>query len=327
MKREPSLLRRKDRLEGNSPNSQTLVRGLDVLEMVATGPMPLPALADRLGLARSTAHRLATALLERRYLTLMPREGYGLGPKLLELGSLAQEQTALLRVARIHMEKLAADSLDTVHLTICESGAALLLECIQGHRRLLPSMHVGERTKITQCAAGHALLLDEPETAWRTAFAQDCGSACPEGAVTEDGLALFLAVMRKAVSLGIAVDAAGGADPLRNVAAPIRGAGGAIVAALSLSIAAQYLDGGGLTAAGRAVQASAAAISADLGYMSHSTEGETSPHRSGSPGNLRLDGGITGEEPVPPLEAGVSRVHDRKGNGSAHVSEPDLGVA
>jgi DNA-binding IclR family transcriptional regulator len=324
MKREPSLLRRKERLEGNSPNSQTLVRGLDVLEMVATGPMPLPALADRLGLARSTAHRLATALLERRYLTMMPRGGYGLGPKLLELGSLAQEQTALLRVARVHMEKLAADSLDTVHLTIGESGAALLIECIQGHRRLLPSMHIGERTKITQCAAGHALLLDQPEASWRAAFAQDCGNACPERMESEDGLGLFLATMREATLRGMAVDAADGVDPLRNVASPIRGAGGAVVAALGLSIAAQYLDGGSLAAAGRAVQAAAAAISADLGHVSHAAEGESLPPGHG---NLRPYGGIAGQAPTPPLEAEVTRVHVRQRNGSAHAGEPESGVA
>ena len=69
--------------------SQTLLRGLDVLDAVAEGPISLAKLAQTLELTRSTTHRLAAALVERNYLTLTPREGYQLGPKLLELGHLS----------------------------------------------------------------------------------------------------------------------------------------------------------------------------------------------------------------------------------------------
>ena len=321
MKRSTSLLRRRDSLEGSAPASQTLVRGLDVLEMVALGPLALPALADRLGLARSTAHRLATALLERRYLTFMPREGYVLGPKLLELGSLAQEQTALLRVARAHMEKLAAESLDTVHLTICESGAALLLERIQGHRRLLPSLRVGERTSLSRCVEGRALLIDGTESEWRAIFAQDCGSERSPMAESDQLLADFIAAMSAAASRGYASDAEDSTDPLRTVAAPVRSADGAIVAALGLSTAAQYLDGEGLASSGHAVRAAADAISADLGRPDtrHGPAGLDDTHRS--PGeNAR-------RAPLPPLEAGKPRVHDPKRQGSSHAGGGDRGGA
>jgi DNA-binding IclR family transcriptional regulator len=317
MKRSTTVLQRRDGSEGSSPTSQTLVRGLDVLEMVARGPVPLPALADRLGLARSTAHRLATALLERRYLTLMPREGYALGPKLLELGLLAREQTKLPRIARNFMEQLAAQTLDTVHLTVRDTHAALLLERIQGHRRLLPCLRIGERSMLTRCAAGRALLIDETDAAWQAMFAQDCGSGCPdmtERARSKSGTQLFsfIEAMRAAASLGYAADIAEDDDPLRTVAAPVRGAGGAVVAALGLSTAAQYLDDDGVAASGRAVCAMAAAISAELGY----TDGVR--QRNLPPGGL---------ESASPLEAGVVSVHDRKRSSPVRAGEPDQGGA
>jgi DNA-binding IclR family transcriptional regulator len=315
MKRSTSLLRRREGLEGNTPNSQTLVRGLDVLEMVATGPLALPALADRLGLARSTAHRLATALLERRYLSLMPREGYMLGPKLLELGSLAQEQTALLRVARGHMEKLAADSLDTVHLTICESGAALLLECIQGHRRLLPSLRIGERMRLSRCAQGRALMIDQPETAWRAMFAQDCGSDRSAKADSDLGLKEFIEAMSAVVMRGYAFDADDSADPIRTVAAPVRSADGAVVASLGLSTAAQYIDEDGLAACGRAVRAAAEAISADLGHPD-TRSGKAASLQSRQNGKHRSPGENAHQDRHPPLEASEPHVHDPKVEGS-----------
>jgi DNA-binding IclR family transcriptional regulator len=242
---------------GASRASQTLARGLDVLEMVATGPVGLPALASGLGLARSTTHRLATALLERRYLTLVPRQGYGLGPKLLELGSCARQQTALLRVARPTLERLAAESLDTAHLSIIDLGTALLLERVPGRRRLLPSLRVGERTKLTQSATGFALLMDGPDSIWAEAFARDCGSAASSAA--------FVDRLRGFTAFGYAYDAADAADRIRSVAAPVRGADGAIIAAVGLSTATQYLDDSRLAQAGQAVCMAAAAIGDDLG--------------------------------------------------------------
>ena len=44
--------------------SQTLLRGLDIVEAVAAGATNLAALSQVLGLNRSTTHRLATTLVE-----------------------------------------------------------------------------------------------------------------------------------------------------------------------------------------------------------------------------------------------------------------------
>jgi AraC-like DNA-binding protein len=79
-----------DPSEAKAPSgSQTLLRGLDLIDAVADRPIALAELASRLGLTRSTTHRLASALIDRRFLTFTPRQGYRLGPKLLELGFLA----------------------------------------------------------------------------------------------------------------------------------------------------------------------------------------------------------------------------------------------
>jgi DNA-binding IclR family transcriptional regulator len=240
-----------------SPASQTLIRGLDVLELVASGPLALSALATRLGLARSTAHRLAAALLERRYLTLVPKQGYGLGPKLLELGAQAQEQTGLVRVARPYLDRLAAETADTAYLSQIEAGSVLVLAWVPGHRRLLSSLRVGERSGITRQASGWALLLDATEEDWREQFALDCGSAASPAA--------FLDMQRRFDALGYAFDPVDAADNVRSVAAPIRDAQGEIVAAIGLSTAAQYLNDVRLAALGHAVCRVAAEIGHELG--------------------------------------------------------------
>ena len=323
---------REEGFGGAATASQTLVRGLDVLEMVATGPIALPALANRLGLARSTAHRLATALLERRYLTVVPREGYGLGPKLLELGACAREQTALVRIARPYMQSLAAESLDTVYLSMNDAGLALVLERIRGHRRILPSLRVGEREKLTRGAAGFALLMDESEAAWRHAFAQDCGTDCRDAANTAEAANALVARMRGFADIGYCFTDADTVDHLRTVAAPVRTADGAILAALCLSTAAQYLDDARLTRTGEAVRQAAAEISADLGWQPrqapdlHTSAHANTPIAERTGSKPRANDTIAMPRARHPLEAKAPHVHDPKLNGVGHADKQDLGV-
>jgi len=296
-----------------------------VLEVVASGPLALPALANRLGLARSTAHRLATALLERRYLTLVPRQGYGLGPKLLELGSRAREQTALVRVARPYIENLAAETLDSAHLSVRDGGATLLLERTQGHRRLLPALRVGERMKLTQGAVGCALLLDGPEESWRETFAQDCGSAASSAA--------FVDRMRVFARRGYAYDPDDTDDRVRTVAAPVRGADGTILAAIGLSSASQYLDDARLAEVGGNVARMAASISDDLGRPSSGCEAlNASVHRmqrgsSPDDGIVHANGTIGPRHPARPLEAEAQPVHDPMVKRAGRAGNPKTGVA
>jgi DNA-binding IclR family transcriptional regulator len=67
---------------------------------------------------------------------------------------------------------------------------------------------------------------------------------------------------------GAAFDDEENADKVRCVAAPIRGANGVIVAALSLSSVPQYLDDERMAALVDPVRAAARAISIDLGWRS-----------------------------------------------------------
>src|SRR5688572_14300497 len=95
--------------------TQTLLRGLDLLEAVVERPVPLLELSRTLQLNRSTVHRLASALVSRGYLKLVAGEGYMLGAKLLELGFAARKQINLPRVARPHLESLSDVTGDAVH--------------------------------------------------------------------------------------------------------------------------------------------------------------------------------------------------------------------
>jgi len=243
--------------------SQTLLRGLDVLQAVAGGATDLAALSTALGTTRSTTHRLASALVERRYLNFVPREGYSLGPKLLELGFRAQQESAVVRVARPHLTLLAETCEDTVHLGVLDDGRALYLDKIPGRRRIEISSRVGERHPVSSTGLGKALILDLAEPQWLAFYAQGDRTAHESDAVARDA---WLGRMRDYAKRGIAFDLEENEARIRCVAGPIRDATGTIVAAFSVSSAAQYMSDQRMDQLAGTVRDCAAAISRAMGW-------------------------------------------------------------
>lgn len=242
--------------------TQTLVRGLEVIQAVSAGVTSLDELATTIGLTRSTTHRLASTLVERRYLEFTRGRGYGLGAKLLELGHLAAEKMDLTRIARPYLEELSASTGDAVHLGILDGSRALYLDKIQGSRRVEVSSRVGERQPLRSTGLGKALLLDADEKQWREYYDYEARL----GAGYDVSLETWLARMREYASLGYAFDLEENEDRIRCVAAPIRGADGRIVAGISVSSAAQYMDDLRMRGLSFQVREIAQRISAALGH-------------------------------------------------------------
>jgi DNA-binding IclR family transcriptional regulator len=251
--------------------SQTLIRGLDVIELVADGPITLGELADRLGLTRSTTHRLASALVDRRYLRFVPRSGYSLGPKLLELGFRVRDELDLPRVAAPQLERLALLTEDTVHLGILDRGRVLYLDKIAGNRRINISSRVGELQPVHSTGLGKALLLDHDEESWENFFRAENSSQR-----TPDALAKWLERMRTYARAGYAFDLEENEDQIRCVAAPIRDVAGRIIAALSVSSAAQYMNDERMQTLTKDVVETARRISEDLGWTGKANSVEVS---------------------------------------------------
>jgi DNA-binding IclR family transcriptional regulator len=242
--------------------TQTLARGLDIIDAVARGAATLNELASALGLTRSTTHRLAGTLIERRYLRFTRNGGYLLGPKLLELGYETSRSMELPRVAREFLEALSASTGDTVHLGVLDGERALYLDKIQGSRRIQISSRIGDRQPLRSTGLGKALILDAIESEWREYYDYEArlgnGYSVP--------LDEWLKRMREYASHGYAFDLEENEDRIRCVAAPIRGVDGSIVGAISVSSAAHYMDDRRMRGLSFEVKQVADNISAALGF-------------------------------------------------------------
>lgn len=250
--------------EDNKPlaGTQTLVRGLDVISAVSDGHITVQAIAEALGLTRSTVHRLASTLVDQRFLNFTPRVGYSLGPKLLELGHRASGQISLTRTAHDYLVNLAHDTGDTVHLGIRDGAQALYLDKVPGGRRVEISSRIGDRHPLRSTGLGKALLLDDGPEGWAKVYDAEALTHPGYGV----GRAEWLRRMQAYAAGGYSFDLEENEDRIRCVAAPIRDAGGHIIGALSLSSAAQYMDDARMQALTPEVIATAQAISAEFGW-------------------------------------------------------------
>jgi DNA-binding IclR family transcriptional regulator len=242
--------------------TQTLARGLEVLDAVAEGATTLVELASAIGLTRSTTHRLAATLVERRYLDFSRGDGYTLGPKLLELGYITGRRMDLPRVAREHLESLAAATGDTVHLGVLDGARALYLDKIPGSRRVEISSRIGERQPLRSTGLGKALILDDDEKQWREYYDHEARL----GNGYDVPMDLWLKRMREYAAQGYAFDLEENEDRIRCVASPVRDVAGAIVGAISVSSAAQYMDDLRMRGLSFEVKKAADAVSAALGF-------------------------------------------------------------
>jgi DNA-binding IclR family transcriptional regulator len=142
-----------------------------------------------------------------------------------------------------------------------DEDSALYLDKIPGRRRVEISSRIGDRQPLTSTGLGKALLLDSSGQEWRRLSERDRAAGGP-------GIdpALWERRMLGYVESGIAFDLEENEDQIRCVAAPIRDASGEIVAAISVSSAAQYMSDDRMTELSADVLHAAAAISADLGF-------------------------------------------------------------
>jgi DNA-binding IclR family transcriptional regulator len=148
--------------------SQTLHRALDILEAVAEGAHSLKAFEARVGLTRSTTHRLASALVDRGLLSSVGRD-YRLGGRLVQLGHQARERLGLAEVARPVLAALSAETQDATNLGTIAGDDVLYVGQAPGRRRLEVRHRVGDRNRIRDTALGRALLIDAPPERWAAA--------------------------------------------------------------------------------------------------------------------------------------------------------------
>ncbi|MEU3273725.1 IclR family transcriptional regulator [Saccharomonospora sp. NPDC006951] len=205
----------------------------------ASPTLSLSELARRAGISLPTAHRRAAELVAWGALERGADGRYRIGLRLWEVASLAPRGLGLRDVAMPFLEDLYEVTHENVQLAVREGLELVFVERIAGRHAVPVLTRVGGRFALHATGVGLVLLAHAPVAVQEQALAAPLQAYTAKTMTERDRLRAVLAAVRKngyAVSDGqVTLDAL-------SVAAPIRGAGGEVVAAVSLVVRADTAE-------------------------------------------------------------------------------------
>lgn len=245
---------------------QSVDRALNILEILARRRAAgVTEIGKELGVHKSTAFRLLAALEARAFVEQAQERGtYRLGLGVVRLAGAVTAQLDLSRQGHDACDRLAADLGETVNIAILDSFRAVNITQSRGAASVSSHDWVGRQTPLHATSSGKILLAHAPAGV-RAAVLTEPLERFTAATVT-DGAELA-AQLTRAGELGWAFTAEEYEVGLNAVAAPIRGAGGTVVAALSISGPAYRLDRDTFPVVAKRVIAAADEVSARMGWI------------------------------------------------------------
>lgn len=211
---------------------KTVTKALGLLELVRVNPgQRVSELAAASGVPMPTCSRLLAALTEARL--IRRRNGlYELGPHCLALAESFREVFNLDHDAHVHLQHLANMTGETAHIGVVDGSECVYVDKVDSPQSVRMYSKVGARSPLHSTGIGKALLSAAPDGL----FARVCEAGLPRrtaNTITDPNrLREEIGVVRER---GYAIDDVENEDGIRCVAAPVRGAGGIAVAAVSVA--------------------------------------------------------------------------------------------
>jgi DNA-binding IclR family transcriptional regulator len=218
---------------GSASQVQSVDRAVTILDILARrGEAGVTEIAHELDVHKSTAFRLVGALEARQLVEQVSERGkYRLGFGIVRLAGATTAELDLSRESRAVCERLAADLDETVNLAIVDQGQETNIMQVYGSAAVTSRNWIGQRTPLHTTSSGKVLLAwssgDERELALGT-----LKRFTPNTRTDRTRLLVELAEVRARGWASTVEELEVG---LNAVAAPIRGADGDVIAALSAS--------------------------------------------------------------------------------------------
>jgi DNA-binding IclR family transcriptional regulator len=203
----------------NSSGVGVLDKAVCVLSALESGPASLGQLVTATGLARPTAHRIAVALEYHRFVARDSQGRFILGPRIAELAAAAGEDR-LLSVAQPVLGYLRDVTGESAQLYRRQADARICVAAAERASGLRDTVPVGTALPMTAGSAAQILL------AWEEAERMHRGLRGAKFSATT------LAQVRRR---GWAASVGEREPGVASVSAPVRGPGGRVVAAISVS--------------------------------------------------------------------------------------------
>ena len=243
----------------------SVLRAITILEFLGHQKgSNVTEISKALELPKSTTHQILATLESENVIVKDRHNRYHLGLRLFELGSMAQVDLEIRRMAAPFLKTLNAELDETVHLTVLEGNEVLYVDCLESSKRLRTYSVLGVRAPLYCTSVGKAILAFLPAEEQQAILEVTVLEKFTENTITDK--AYLLDELRTIVQRGYAVDNMEHEEGLRCVGAPIRNHAGRVFAAISVSGPSQRITLGNISEIGKVVMVQAENISAQLGY-------------------------------------------------------------
>jgi len=224
-------------------NAKILEKGLKLLEELAESAegMTVVELAERIGVHKTSAYRYINSLLDMGYIQSDGDGSYHLGTKILQLGSQLLRRMPLRETAHPFLVKLSADTQKTVHLCVLDGHNVVYIDKVESQKSLPILSRIGSRAPAYCTGVGKALLSSLP-TDQVVSLLREFSLIQRTPETITDPIQL-LEEIKVTAERGYAIDNGEHEEGIKCFAAPIRGYGGDMVGAVSLTGLKREFDG------------------------------------------------------------------------------------
>ena len=214
--------------------SQSLERALQLVDLVAEGHSTLEELSAELGVHKSTALRLLRVLESYRYVSHDRNHRYRIGPAVHALAHFEVDVEDVRTAARPAMRALGRRTGHTVHLATYRDGEVTYVDKVEARDGLRMYSRIGLPAALHATAVAKVLLGGlEPRERDELLAGLELQAFTDRTITDADALRREI---RTSAERGWAVDHEEHETFMNCIGAPVRGADGRIVAAISVSV-------------------------------------------------------------------------------------------
>jgi len=253
-----------------SESIRAVERALDVLECfsIKTPELSMTQIAEKIGINKSTVHRLLATLERKRFVERDPVSGtYRAGIHLLQLAYLAMETNDLRRVSEPFLHKLWELFRETVDLAVFDGNEIVFISVLESPQRVKLAAAVGQRLPVFCTASGKAILAYMPETTVLHLLEHDLQEYTAFTVVAPEQI---LKDLRQCQQQGFAITEQEYEDGINAIGAPVIGRNGLPIAAVSVAGPAYRLTREKMVQIGPSLRATADEISQEIGTTQRS---------------------------------------------------------
>jgi IclR family transcriptional regulator, KDG regulon repressor len=220
--------------------SQTLERGLTILDLVAERPRRISEVAEALDVHHSTALRLLHSLRRYGLVQEQPDHRYRLGAAVFRLGHRARSTLDLKSMAKPLLMDLHRETGQTVHLAALQDSDVVYVEKVESRQATRVRSRVGAVAPLHSSAVSKVILAFVPEDKRRSLIeSASMTQRTPNTITTTAGLEAELAASH---SRGFALDDEENEAGIRCIAAPVFGCVDRVEASISITAPTSQVD-------------------------------------------------------------------------------------